>query len=133
MKKVVFCFLILAFPSSAFASTASSTIEQNINASSNNSNSQVTSHTDINVETNGQTTHYSSDEPNQSIYAESNNGTSKIEVNGKNISGSNGNEATTPVATVTAKPTHPMKTKVNSNFLKKLLDMVSLFFSKFRK
>jgi len=134
MKKVIFCLLLLIFPTSAFASTVSSTIEQNVSASTTNSNSQVTSHTDINAETNGQTTHYSSDELNQSVHVESNNGTSTIKVNGKNVSGSNESDTSvTPVATITAKPTHAPKANPHFNFLKNFFEMISNFFSKFRK
>src|SRR3989344_5189623 len=92
-------FLILAFPffitQTTFAeSSANVKINNNVSGSST---SNVQSHTNISVETNGQTTTYSSDKP-ENIEVKSVNGVSEIRVNGELVSQS-------PTQTATKTPT----------------------------
>jgi hypothetical protein len=134
MKKV-FLALILSVPVSfltkqvAHASSASSTIVNNVNTSSTNSKSTTTSHTDVTVETDGKVTHYTSDEPNKNIHVESNNGVSKIEVNGQEVSGSddtNSNDDQSSIVSKSPTPTtgtnHPTETdEAKQNSIEKII------------
>lgn len=124
MKKLIFGLMFLVLPTSAYASSASSTVINNVNTTSTNSNSQVSSHTEITTETNGKVTHYTSDEPNKTIHVESNNGQSNIEVNGNKVEGDN--STVTPTQTSTPMPTQAEENSQmkSENFLQKLFDQL---------
>lgn len=128
MRKLIFGLILLTLPSSAFASSASSTIENHVSANSSNGNSQVTSTTNITVETNGQTTYYSSNEPNQSVKVESNNGTGSITVNGKSVTGSPSSVNQAPHV---SKPPTPTTNKHISNQVR--INFIVNFFEKLHK
>jgi hypothetical protein len=131
MKKLLPLIILMIIPASAYASEeASSTIVSHVNASSSNGDSQVTSHTNVTVETNGKTTHYTSDEPNQSIHVQSNNGVSKIEVNGKEVT-TPPEENVTPGTSASASPKKEVEIKSKADFLNRLFEFLSKMFSVF--
>ncbi len=123
MKKLLLGLIFLLIPSSAYASTTSSTVINNVSASSTNSDSQMSSHTEITTETDGKVTHYESDEPNKSIHVESTNGTSKIEVNGEEVSGDDKTISPTKDKVPTPTNSNSQKQVVKSvGILQKLID-----------
>jgi hypothetical protein len=124
MKKLILGLIFLCIPTTAYASSTSSTVINNVNASSTNSHSQVTSHTDITIETDGKTTHYTSDEPNKSIRVESNNGKSKIEVDGKEVSGSDSEVTPTNGTTPSATPGDSKDVAIKGTFIQWIIEQL---------
>lgn len=84
MKRLFLLSLtLLLLPSQVFAESKA-TVKVNNNVS-RSSTSNVDSHTNITVETNGQTTTYSSDKP-ENVEVQSVNGVSEIKINGQVVS-----------------------------------------------
>src|SRR3990167_3990458 len=99
MKKPFFLMLVFPFLITQTALAQSSANVKINNNVSGSSASDVASHTNITVETNGKTTTYSSDKP-KNIEVKSVNGVSEIRVNGELIS-----QSPTQTATKTPTPT----------------------------
>lgn len=105
MRKLTLLSLLIPifFVQSALAeSTATVKVNNNVNSSST-SNSEVKSHTEITVETNGEVTRYESDEPG-SVSVKSINGQSEIKVNGETVSGTPQNISATPTRNLSQTP-----------------------------
>lgn len=85
LNKAVVPILLLILVPSAYASTYSNVKVYNSVGSNTNSTSQVTTKTNITTETNGQVTHYESDQPGD-VEVKSENGNSTIKVNGQEVS-----------------------------------------------
>jgi len=131
---IVLFFIIIT--SNAYAeSSASVEINNNIYSTST-SNSNIENKTNIRVETNGNVTEYSSDEPNQKIEVKSVNGESSIKVDGEEVTESE-NETkitATPTPTRTAPNGETANEELNTEnaiikFINKPLDFIKKFFS----
>lgn len=102
IKTALFVMLILVTPALVYAeSSASVKIKNDV---SSTSNSQVSSSTNIRIETNGDVTTYSSDKP-EDIEIKSENGKSVIKVNGVVVSASPTDGQTSPTSTPVPDPT----------------------------
>lgn len=123
---LILTFLVFAAPVQA-ESRASVKINNNVDSSSD---STVNSQTDISVETNGQKTTYTSDEPGN-IEVNSVNGVSEIKVDGNVVSGNNSNNPTgEPTASPTAKPSQePDEDNENKNILEVFENLFKKIFS----
>lgn len=128
---LIIIFSALVLVPNAFANSSSSVnINNNINSTST-SDSNINSHTDVTVETNGEVTHYSSDEPNQKVEVKSVNGESSIKVNGEEVSSS-------PTKTLSKTPTPTPYEEINptpspilkiEEIIKEKFSFVQKFFS----
>ncbi len=126
IKTALLTLVLLASPAPVFAaSEAHVNINNNV---SGDSTSNVSSRTDITVETDGNTTRYTSDEPG-TIEINSINGVTEIKKNGTVVSGNNSNSPTKePTASPTAKPTQ--KPDENNNQNKNIFEVFEDVFKK---
>lgn len=128
MKKIflaVFLFFFLSLPVYA-KSTA--TVEVNSNVSGSRT-SNIKTHTNITVETNGKTTTYSSDKP-ENIEVKSVNGKSEIKVNGVSVSSSPGQPTSEPTTNPSVKPTDQPEDEDDERDQRNIFDIFEDIFKK---